>query len=143
MTTRLYLLAALLAAPALARAGDVTFEKGWIRAAPPGATVLAGYGIFRNAARDERSVVSATTPGFARVEFHATLPDGDVMRMRQVLAVPVPARGVTVLDPGGLHLMLIEPTAEHRAGDAVSITFTLSDGSTCDGQLEVRAEAPD
>ena len=51
---RAFALGLLLLAPASAAVASAPapcaprFEQGWVRAAPPGATVLSGYGVLRN-----------------------------------------------------------------------------------------------
>lgn len=52
-------------------------------------------------------LISASTPDAETVEIHDHIRDGDVMRMRRIDGVDIPAEGSAVLQPGGKHLMLI------------------------------------
>jgi len=90
MRNWLVVVALLLAAgPAWAQ---VTVERPWSRATPPGAKVGAGFMTLKNAGSAER-VVGASSPVAGRVEMHVTVREGDVMKMREVQGFEVPARG--------------------------------------------------
>ena len=69
------------------------------------------------------------------------IEDG-VSRMRVTPALELPAGATVGMAPGGLHLMLVNPTAPLQVGDKVSIMFTLEDGRTLAGEFELRSTAP-
>ncbi len=52
------------------------------------------------------------------------------MRMRQVKAIEVPVGGEARLEPGGLHVMLIDIKAPLKEGQAVPLTLGFEDGSS-------------
>ena len=109
---------AVFVLPAVAQP-PITVEAPWVRAAPPTASMNAGYLTLHNATDTPIRVVGAQSPQFARVEFHAsTLHDG-VAHMAPVDGVTVPANGSVAFAPGGLHLMLIAPTQAFAEGDKV------------------------
>lgn len=121
MITRRTVLAAALLAPLPAfahdtetRAGDITVVNPWTRAA--GANANGGaFLVMRNGGAQPDRLVSASAAVARRVELHTMIRDGDVMRMRAVEAIPVPAGQSVELRPGGLHVMLIglnEPLAQ-------------------------------
>ncbi len=51
-------------------------------------------------------LVSAQSPVAEAVEIHEMSMEGDVMRMRQITALPLPAGQEVTLKPGGYHIML-------------------------------------
>ena len=55
----------------------------------------------------------------------------------EVLAV-IPARGELVLEPGGLHLMLMEPQQSLTAGADVVLTLSFDNGWTVEVDVPVR-----
>jgi copper(I)-binding protein len=65
--------------------------------------------------------------------------DGEVMRMREVAAIPVPARGSVTLQPGGLHLMLIGLTAPLVVGDTIPVTLRFERAGEMRVMLAVQA----
>ncbi len=114
------------------------FENAWIREAPPGAEVMAGYVTIHVRAGTSTALTSAGSTDFARVELHEmTMTDG-VMRMRPLERVELPAGKTVALAPGGLHLMLFEPKRPLRAGDRVTLEFVLEDRTRHSVEFEVR-----
>ena len=111
---------------------------GWVRSAPPGMPMAAGFGEIVNACGAPVTITGATSPAFGDVSLHETTDVDGVSRMRAVPALEVPADGATRLAPGGLHLMLSEPAADIAPGDRVVIDLALGDGRTLRGEFEVR-----
>ena len=101
--------------------------------------MLAGYARIENACAAPVEIVAASSPAFADVSLHETRIENGVSRMRALTALPVAAHGSVGFAPGGLHLMLMDPTKPLKAGDQVSIDFMLRDGRRIPGRFELRA----
>ncbi len=113
-------------------------RDGWLRLPPAPMPMLAGYGRIDNDCTSAATVVAAHSPAFASVELHESrLVDG-VSRMRAVPQLHIAPRGRAKMQPGGLHLMLMEPAQPLQAGDRVEVAFTLADGRAVLGMFEVR-----
>lgn len=125
---------AFLAAPAFAQ---VSIDDAWTRATAPGAKVGAGYMKITSTAADR--LVGASSPVAARVELHVTEKKGDVMRMREVKAYDIPARGGFELSPGGAHLMLVDLKAPLKEGTKVPMTLRFERAGEVKIALQVRA----
>ncbi len=130
---RSLILLSFLALPAWAQ---VSVEKPWTRATPPGAKVGAGFMQLRNKGAADR-VVGASSPVAGRVEMHVTIRDGDVMRMREVKAFDVPAGGTFELKPGGAHLMLMDLKRPLKQGEKLPLTLKLEKGGELKLELTV------
>lgn len=115
---------ALVALPAWAQ---VSAERAWTRATPPGAKIGAGFVTLKSAGAADR-VVGASSPVAGRVEMHVTLREGEVMKMREVRSFEVPAGATFELKPGGAHLMLMDLKRPLRKGEKVPLTLTLEKG---------------
>jgi len=144
MTTRRILIAAGLAAPLAARAhhdtnhGSLTLIHPWTRAARAGGQG-AGFMAIRNNGDQPDRLVSATTPAAPTVELHTHVRDGDVMRMRPVTDISVPAGQTVRLQPGGLHLMFIGLFQELRQGQSVPVTLVFERAGSVTVQMEIQA----
>jgi copper(I)-binding protein len=103
--------------------GQIEIEKPWMRATPPGAKVAAGYVTVRNKSASPDRLVGASSPVAARVETHVHIKDGEILRMREVKALDVPAKGALELKPGGAHLMFVEIKQPLKEGDKVPVTL--------------------
>jgi copper(I)-binding protein len=77
----------------------------------------------------EHTVVAAESPVAKAVELHTHTNDNGVMRMRKIDSITVPAGGMTMLKPGGLHIMFIGLNRALNAGDSVPLTLVFADGS--------------
>jgi copper(I)-binding protein len=132
-----------LAAPALAQdrvteAGPLRIVDPWTRAAGQGMQG-GGFLTIRNTGAAPDKLVSASSPAAGRMELHTHIRDGDVMRMRPVADIPVPANGEVTLQPGGLHLMLIGLTQPMNAGQSIPVTLRFERAGEVTIQLAVQA----
>jgi len=127
------LLVALLLA-----ATPVKVEGPWARATPPGTKIGAAYMKITSGGTADR-LVGASSPAAAKVELHVTEKKGDVMRMREVKAYDIPAKGGFELAPGGAHLMLVDLKAPLKEGAKVPITLRFEKAGEVKVELQVRA----
>lgn len=127
------LLVALLLA-----ATPVKVEDPWARATPPGAKIGAAYMKITSGGAADR-LVGASSPAAAKVELHVTEKKGDVMRMREVKAYDIPAKGSFELAPGGAHLMLVDLKAPLKEGAKVPMTLRFEKAGEVKVELQVRA----
>lgn len=131
--------AALVAMPACARECAPTLRDGWVRLLPVAMPMTAGFGRIENRCPTPVTIVGASSPAFGDVSLHQTRVIDGVSRMRAVPELVVPARSTMALQPGGLHLMLMQPRAPLRAGSRIEMVFALKGGGTLRGELVVRA----
>jgi hypothetical protein len=139
----LALVSAALAVPAAAiaqdtRAGDLTVQQPWTRAAGQGATGGGFLAVSNRGAAADR-LLSASSPAARAMELHTMVRDGDVMRMRPVEAIDLPAGQTVTLRPGGLHLMLIGLSRPLREGEAVPVTLRFERAGEVRVELSVQA----
>ena len=137
-------LALLLFASGLAHAeGKLGVYDAWIRAAPPGSRMLAGYATLKNTGDAPISVLTVQSDAFRQSSIHETVVERDVTRMRELPRIDL-APGVTIeMKPGGAHLMLMEPRHPIAVGAKVQIVFLLADGRRVETNFDVVApDAP-
>jgi copper(I)-binding protein len=80
----------------------------WARATTSRARNGAAYVTLANSGSMSDKLVSVSTPVAGRPELHTHIKDGDIMRMRQVQHIEVGPNAMVTLQPGGLHIMLME-----------------------------------
>ena len=137
---RNFLALLLLTLPAWACEG-LSASEAWIREAPPGADVLAGYVTLSNAGAQEQSICHAQSEAFGSVEFHQMSMEHGQMQMRQLDRLAIPARGSVKLAPGGMHLMLMQPRASLKAGQKVGIDFYCSEKDRFKVEFQVKSSS--
>lgn len=119
----LVLLAAMLAGAAAHACPGLVVEDGWIREAPPGAMMAAGYARLVNTGKTALTVDGARARGFEGVELHRTVVENGVSRMRQG-RLEIAAGSSAALAPGGWHLMLFGAEHAPKAGETVQLTLS-------------------
>lgn len=119
---------------------ELVVSHAWVREAPPGASVQAGYMELRNNSSQTIKITAIASPEFASIEMHRMFTQDGMMRMRQQDALSIPANGMLRLKPGGYHLMLINPVSYLNAGNTVRFTLTTSSGTNIDVNAIVKTD---
>ncbi|MET0322620.1 MAG: copper chaperone PCu(A)C [Duganella sp.] len=124
----------LAAAPAWSQ---VTVDQPWVRATVAAQKVTGAF-MTLTAAKDSR-LVGVSTPAAGVVEVHEMKMVEDVMRMRQVPALDLPAGKPVALTPGGYHLMLFQLKQQLKDGDKVPLTLEVEDAAKVRSTITVQA----
>lgn len=132
------LLTLLLAANSYAAGGHMMIHDAWVREAPPNAKMLAGYFDIMNHSDKDTALVSATSDSFEKIELHKTEMDAGVAKMKKQDSVNIAAGKTVKFEPGGLHLMLINPKQAIKAGNKVELTLSFSNGDSMKVTAEVK-----
>jgi copper(I)-binding protein len=117
----------------------IEIDAPWARASAGMTASGAGYMTMRNTGAAGDRLIAASTPAAARTELHTMAMDGDVMRMRRVEAIDIPAGGTAELKPGGLHVMLFGLKQPLKDGDRIPLTLRFEHAGELTVQLGVRA----
>lgn len=129
------LAAALAAAPAWAQTADVKVDGAWARASVQG---QKGTGAFmRLTSKDGARLVRAESPAAGVTEVHEMKMEGDVMKMRAVPALDLPAGKTVELKPGGYHVMLLDLKAPLAKDMSVPITLVFEDAKGAQSKLNL------
>ena len=108
----------------------VSVETARSRATAPTKRNGVAYKTQHNGTDAADRLVAGHTPVAQRVELHTHINDDGVMRMREVAAIEVPAGGKTLLEPGGLHIMLIGLNDALAAGQTFPLTLEFETAGT-------------
>lgn len=111
-------------------------EGAWVRSAVPG---QQGTGAFMKlTAPQAMQLVGVSTPVAGTAEVHEMKMDGDVMRMRAVPKLELPAGRMVELKPGGYHVMLMDLKQPLAPGSTVPLTLLLRDAKGAESKLELK-----
>ncbi|WP_064748009.1 copper chaperone PCu(A)C [Lysobacter antibioticus] len=130
-------LAALLCLSSATAAAQVAVDAPWVRASVAQQHATGAF-MHLTARRDTR-LIAARSPVAAAVEVHEMAMDGQMMRMRQIAALPLPAGRRIALAPGGYHIMLIGLHRALRAGERVPMTLVFEDAQGKRSETQVQA----
>ncbi|MGN6152525.1 MAG: copper chaperone PCu(A)C [Lysobacteraceae bacterium] len=139
-------LALLLTSASVAAGCRPQVRDGWVRLPPAGAEaampMLAGFGRIVNACPMPATITGAKSSSFAGVELHETRTVDGISRMRPVPTLRIAPDGSATFRPGGMHLMLMRPSARLNPGSRIVVEFRLAGGGSLLGEFEVRKAAP-
>jgi len=99
---------------------------------------MAGFMQLENRGDGPITLIRGESDRFGRVEIHSMRMDDGIMRMRKLDALEIPAGERIELGPGGLHLMLMEPTGRFKPGDRFELELIDSAGNSWTASLAVR-----
>jgi len=91
-----------------------------------------------NTSGTPHSLVAAESPVAKVTELHTHTMQAGMMQMRPVEKIDIPANGVTRLQPGGFHAMLIGLKQDLKPGEDISVTLVFEDGSKTELTAPVR-----
>jgi copper(I)-binding protein len=143
---RLLLLAAAACAAIAVHAhdyklGSLTVEHPTARFTVAGQKAGGGFLSIDNRGAADR-LVGASSPASERVELHTMRMEGDVMRMRRVDAIDVPANGRLEMGPGGNHLMFMGLKAPLKIGDSFPMKLRFQKAGEVTVEVQVEAPVP-
>lgn len=131
---------ACCAGPA-AQAADISVRQAWARATVPGQKAGGVFLRLDNRGGADR-LLSARTEVSDATELHRMSMEGDVMRMREVPAIEVPAGTSVELKPGGLHIMLMGLKSPLKTGKSFALILKFERVGELEVEVPVRSGAP-
>jgi len=132
---------AMVASNAFA-SGHLVVENAWIRNAPPGTAMMAGYGVLHNVGDAPVTVTGAESADFGSASLHKSTNSNGMEHMQALGDITIaPGQRVTFA-PGGNHIMLMQPKKELRLDESVPIHIVTKDADSTVGIFVVRDAAP-
>jgi copper(I)-binding protein len=123
-----------LASPALAQ---VTVAEPWVRATVPQQKATGAF--MRITAAKGARLIEASSPVAGVTEIHEMSMDNNVMKMRPVAGLDLPAGKAVELRPGGYHVMLMSLKGQVKEGESVPITLVIEGPDKEREKVEVKA----
>ena len=134
---KIFIAAASLATLACAaNAQTVQVEGAWARASVPGQQATGAF--MTLTAPQGAKLVGASSPAAGVTEIHEMVMQNDVMRMRPIQVLELPAGKAIELKPGGLHVMLLDLKAPLVKDSQVPITLLLRDAKGAELRQELQ-----
>jgi copper(I)-binding protein len=137
------ILATILAGLALAASAQTApkVEAAWARPTVAGQSGGGGFLTITGGATGDR-LLSASAGVAKMVELHTMEMDGNVMRMRQIDAIDVPAGQAVELKPGGRHIMFMGLTQTLKSGAHFPMTLRFEKAGEVKVDVRVMPQAP-
>lgn len=118
---------------------QVTVKDAWVRATVAQQTATGAF-MQIHSAKDAR-LLELRSPVAALVELHKMEMTDNVMKMRAIDTLDLPAGKTLELKPGGYHVMLMELKAQVKEGDIIPLTLVVEDKDKKRQTIELKAVA--
>ena len=116
----------------------IKVENAYTRATVPGQQVAGGFMKIENKGASVDQLLSASSPAAGEVQLHEMAMEGNVMKMRQIKDLNVPAGGSVELKPGSYHLMFINLKSPLVAGETVPVKLNFAKAGEVEVKLPVK-----
>ncbi|MEQ1658969.1 MAG: copper chaperone PCu(A)C [Hylemonella sp.] len=138
------LIAALALIAGAVHAQTVEVREAWVRSTVPNQKSSGAF--MKLTAKEGTRLIGADSPVAGITEVHEMKMEGDVMKMRAVSALELPAGKTVELKPGGYHVMLMDLKTALKKDSTIPLTLLFKDAkgveSKVEVQLPVRGMAP-
>jgi periplasmic copper chaperone A len=114
----------------------VNVEGAWVRSTAPGQQGTSAF--MKLTAQKTMQIVGVSTPVAGTSDLHEMKREGDVMKMRGLDKLELPAGRTVALTPSGYHLMLQDLKQQLRPGTTVPLTLVLRDANGVQSKLELK-----
>ena len=122
---------------ALAAQAQTIVKDPWVRGTVASQKASGAFMHITSAAGGK--LVAASSPVAGVVEVHEMAMDGNVMKMRAVPSLDLPAGKTVQLKPGGYHVMLMDLKQQLKPGETVPLTLTIEGKDGKRETVEVKA----
>ena len=133
----LFLATAFIATSAIAdndevKLGSLKIEDAKARATVPAQKMSGGFMKIENKGGADK-LLAASSSVSKTMELHTMSMEGNVMKMREIKAIEIPANGKVELKSGGLHLMFIDLKEQLKPGSTIKVKLKFEKA----GEVEV------
>ena len=124
-----------------AAAAGITLSEGWCRAAPKQATAASCFIVVTNGGPADDRLLGGQSSAAGEVQVHETYADGNILRMRAIDGLAIPASKSVTLAPGGNVVRLVGLTAPTVVGATLPVTLRFEQAGEKQVLFPVRVEA--
>ncbi len=118
---------------------QVAVKDAWVRATVPQQTATGAF--MQLTAPADSKLIEAKSSIAGIVEIHEMKMENNVMKMRAVEGVVLPAGKAVELKPGGYHVMLMDLKGQVKADDRVPLTLVFEGRDKKRETVEIKAAA--
>ncbi|MBI3713202.1 MAG: copper chaperone PCu(A)C [Burkholderiales bacterium] len=116
---------------------QVTVKEAWIRATVAPQKVTGAF--LQITSKQDAKLIAVSSNIADNVEIHSMEMEGDMMKMREIKDLPLPAGKTIELKPGGMHIMLFGLKKAVKEGEKIKLNLTVEDNKKQRQQVEVQA----
>jgi hypothetical protein len=122
--------------------GDIEVHNAWVRPTAKGENA-AVYLTLHNHSSTADELIGASSNVADSVELHESTMENDVMQMHRIDSVPLAADEEIMLEPGGLHVMLIGLKQDLVLGEHISVVLHFKNHEDIAVEVHIEDQMPD
>ncbi|PLY07067.1 MAG: hypothetical protein C0625_07690 [Arcobacter sp.] len=111
-------------------ASQIEIKDAYVRATPPNLPNSAAFMKVVNHSDKDIAIIKARSTISKTVELHTHDMSDGIMKMYQVPEIIIPAKGETLLQPSGFHIMIIGLNQALKEGEKVKLEINFSNGES-------------
>src|SRR5476649_681372 len=119
-------------------AQEVTIKEPWVRGTVRGQKATGAF--MQLTASEAATMVAVESPVAGSVQIHEMKMENDVMKMRAIQKLDLPAGKAVDLKPGGYHMMLMDLKQPLKKGEAVPIKLRFESKDKTFKTIEIKAQ---
>ncbi len=100
---------------------EVVVKDAWVRATVPQQKATGAF--LQIQSTTDARLISVQTPAAGMADIHEMKMDGNIMKMRALEYLDLPAGKLVELKPGSYHVMLTDLKAQIKSGDIIPVTL--------------------
>lgn len=116
-------------------AAPVAIDASWARATVTGQKATGAF--MRLTASETMRLVRVQSPAAGVAEVHEMAMEGNIMKMRAIAGLDLPAGKAVELKPGGYHVMLMDLKQPLAKGTHVPLTLVFQNAQGAESQLQI------
>ena len=124
------------------KVGSLKIENPQARSTVPAQKMSGGFMKIENDGTAADKLISASSSVSKSMELHTMSMDNNVMRMREVKSIDLPAKSKVELRPGGLHLMFIDLNKQLKAGEIIPVKLKFEKAGEVEVKFQVIGNKP-
>lgn len=118
---------------------EINISDAYAIETPPKTSTSAVFMKIHNTGDINSRLMSVRTKQAKKTEMHTHLHTNDMMKMRPVKFIDIPANENVVLESGGLHLMLFDLKEPLIKGNNIDVEFVFSDGKRFHQKIPIQS----
>jgi periplasmic copper chaperone A len=116
---------------------EVRAEGAWVRGTVSQQKATGAFMTLQSSKATQ--LISASSPSADVVEVHEMIMEGNMMKMRALPALNIPANAPVQLKPGSYHIMLMNLKKPLKEGESVAISLNFIDADKLKHTVDVLA----
>jgi copper(I)-binding protein len=117
-------------------AQNVDVQGAWARATVQGQKATGAFMTLMS--REGSRLVAVASPVASVTEVHEMAMEGDVMKMRAIAGLDLPAGKAVELKPGGYHVMLMDLKLPLQKDTTIPLTLTFKNAKGVESKTELK-----